>query len=265
MSLVWAIAWLIVAREGTVSKQSRGRTTVPISNVRYQDLLVNRTTLAVMFSGFAAYCGLSLLMVWFTPYLQLALGYSPEWSGWLTALPWVCSSLVIAAAAILSQRALLRGASSRAARGMPASLCVALGGAAIFLLPFCQSPALKLALVAFGLGLPTAISVLALPIVSEFVPMPQRSSILATVNAVITLAGVIAPYTMGRIIEGGVSTAAGYEHGFLVLGIVTTIGGMLGIAFIHPEKELSRFGGASPGAEGQIAQASCGGGRTAFK
>ena len=60
-------------------------------------------------------------------------------------------------------------------------------------------------------------------------------------NAVATSAGLLAPWLMGHAIEQGATPGAGYDHGFLLAGLVTLTGGVIGMIFLRPHAELQRF------------------------
>jgi sugar phosphate permease len=149
--------------------------------------------------------------------------------------------VVMTVSAWASERAVLGGVATRRARGLLTAFGVILGGIAICLIPFCHASGLKVAMMVLGVALPSAIYIFGHPIVSEFTPPEQRAAVLSITNAAITLAGIAAPYTMGRLIEGGASIAAGYERGFLVCGIATLIGGLIGAYFLRPQAELARL------------------------
>jgi len=57
---------------------------------------------------------------------------------------------------------------------------------------------LKIALLVFGSAIGSTIYVVIPMIVSELTPQPQRAGMLAIVNSVVTLAGVLAPLVMAR-------------------------------------------------------------------
>jgi ACS family D-galactonate transporter-like MFS transporter len=96
---------------------------------------------------------------------------------------------------------------------------------------------MKIALIVAGTTLPSVAYVLSPVILSEITPASQRGAILAINSAVGTSAGIIAPYLMGSVIEGASSAAQGYSNGFVVCGVVTLIGGLIGLIFLHPEKQ----------------------------
>jgi len=82
-------------------------------------------------------------------------------------------------------------------------------------------------------------------IISEITPVPQRAAMLGINNAVATSAGLIGPYVMGSVVQnalaaGGTATQ-GYEHGFLICGLVALACGLTGAVFLRPQATLDGF------------------------
>jgi MFS transporter, ACS family, D-galactonate transporter len=238
LGLIWALAWLALGAEGNRSgePQHEGASTP------YARLLLNGTTLATFACGFGGYWGAALIFTWFTPYLVKGLGFSLSAAGWLTAVPALATIAVMGAGACLSQAALSHGATTRVARGILAGVAALVGGLVMVWTPHVASPAAKVIVISLGVGLPAMIGVTGLPIIGEFTPVQQRGAMLAITNSIWTTAGVIAPYVMGRVIEGGATAAQGYEHGFVVCGVISSVGGILGLIFLRPETELKKLG-----------------------
>jgi MFS family permease len=206
--------------------------------------LLNPTVLAACASGFGAYWGLSLMIAWLPHYLINGLGYTQQQTGWLSTLPWACNVFVVIGAGWLSQNLLARGFSSLIARSVIGGGAVAIGGIALMVMPHVEAPVLNLALLVFGISIPSVIYVLNPAIVSEFTPVSQRGAMLTIITAVATSAGLLAPYVMGRIIESGTTPSEGFHQGFFICGVVSLIGGLLGMAFMRPEAEAARFAAA---------------------
>jgi len=78
---------------------------------------------------------------------------------------------------------------------------------------------------------------------------------LTILTAVATSAGLVAPYVMGRLIESGATSAEGFHQGFFICGVVSLIGGLLGIAFMRPEAEAARFAAADTAAGNRMINA----------
>jgi MFS transporter, ACS family, D-galactonate transporter len=241
VGLVWVAVWAVVGREGSLPVSIADASGRNIERVPYARLLLNPTLLACFAAGFGAYWGLSLLVAWFTPYLIKGLGFSQYAASWITTLPWAASPFIVIGAGWLSQRLLARGVSTRYARGVLGGGAVALGGAALLLLPYMPDTGLKIAMVVIGISVPSVIYVMGHAIASEFTPLPQRGAVLAINNAVLTSAGVIAPYVMGSVVQDAANAADGYTLGFVICGAVSLAGGIIGMIFLRPAKEIERF------------------------
>jgi MFS transporter, ACS family, D-galactonate transporter len=223
---------LIFGREGA---NARALTEPPpLVHAPYRRLILNRTTLGNWAAGFGAYWALSLLVSWFTPYLVQGLGMSQAQAGRYSVLPWAASIVSTLAMASLSQRLLLRGRSSRVARGLLAGACVTLGGVALAATPFAP-PQTRLWLLVLGLSVPSVIYPLSTAIGGEIAPPGQRGALLAIGSAVATSAGLVAPAIMGRVIDGGASLGHGYELGFAISGAIAVAGGLIAMLCVDPE------------------------------
>jgi MFS family permease len=75
----------------------------------------------------------------------------------------------------------------------------------------------------------------------EFTPLSQRGAIISIYGAIYTLAGVIAPYLMGSVIEGAATPLDGYMNGYRVLAAVLITSGVAGLALLRPNLERARM------------------------
>jgi MFS transporter, ACS family, D-galactonate transporter len=156
------------------------------------------------------------------------------------------SVVVVIAAGWCSQRLLARGVSSRVARGILGGACVALGGAALTMMPYVPSVSLKIGMTTIGLALPSVIYVISNAVVGEITPVAQRGALLAIGTAVSTSAGLLAPYVMGSVVEKAATPLSGFNTGFTICGIVMLIGGVVGMALMRPEREVMRWVSETP-------------------
>ena len=235
----WHYAFL--GKEGSIVESAAEQGLVAGARVPYRDLLLNPTNIASWCAYFGAYFGLALVLSWFTPYLVKGLGFDQATAGKLTALPFIVGFFVVIAGSWLSQRMMQNGSSSRSARGIVCGIAICLGGFALLAAPYATSVAMTIALIIAGTTLPSVVYILSPAILSEITPVSQRGAILAINSAVGTSAGIIAPYIMGSVIEGAASAAEGYSNGFTVCGVVTLIGGLIGLIFLRPENERAGF------------------------
>ena len=241
VGLIWVIAWVLLGKEGSIEESAPAEGSVRIAALPYRDLLLNPTNLASWCTYFGAYFGLALVLSWFTPYLVRGLGFEQSVAGKLTALPFVVGYFVVLGGSWLSQRMMHAGSTSRVARGIVSGVAVSFGGLALLAAPYAPNVATTIILIVVGTTLPSVVYVLSPVILGEITPSSQRGAVLAINGAVGSSAGIIAPYLMGSVIEGPASAAQGYSNGFTVCGVVTLVGGLIGLAFLRPESELARF------------------------
>lgn len=238
--LLWAVAWLIFGKEGTlVDRPADGAS--HDAHIPYRYLLTCPSIVAAACTCFSAYWGLSLGLTWFTSYLREALGYSQQEAGTFTILPWIFGFFVVMIGGFISQRLSSRGVSSRIARGIFPAITLILGGCLMPFVGSLPSPALNLALLIFGSAIGSTVYVVLPMIVSELTPHPQRAAMLATSGAFYTLAGIIAPFVMGKVIQDAATPAAGYEFGYLIMGCLMIAGGLIGFLFVRPEADRKRL------------------------
>jgi MFS family permease len=239
--LLWAVAWKIFGREGTlvdppVSHAGGGPDRVP-----YRHLLTCPSIVAVCCAGFASYWGLALGLTWFPSYLISGLGLGEKLGRNLTILPWIFGSIVLLIGGYVSQHLKSKGVSSRVCRGALAGIMMMVGGCVMPLVGEMPSIPLKVALLVFGSAIGSTIYVVIPMIVSELTPQSQRAGMLAIVNSVVTLAGVVAPLVMGTMVQHAASPKAGFEQGYVVFGVLLLAGGLIGLLFIRPEADRKRL------------------------
>ncbi len=239
--LLWSALWLVFGREGTLVDPPVAEGSGTGDRVPYRYLLTCPSIIAACLAGFASYWGLALGLTWFTSYLVNGLGFSQEVGGNLTAVPWVFGACVLLVGGSISQRLKSGGTSSRRCRGILACATVVLGGCVLPFVGSMPSPELKLACLVFGSAIGSTIYVVLPMIVSELTPQSQRAGMLAITTSFVTLAGVLAPWVMGSIIQSAATPMAGYEKGYVILGGLLLAGGIVGLLFIRPEADRKRL------------------------
>jgi ACS family D-galactonate transporter-like MFS transporter len=239
--LVWTAAWLVLGREGPLTASGATHAMRVPARIAYRQLLLSPTIVASWCASFGAQWGLSQALSWQGAFLIKGLGFTQGSIGLLGALPAGASVILVISAGWFSQRLLARGVSSRTARGIFGGACVALGGAALTIMPYAAGISAKIALTTIGVALPSVIFVIANAVVSEIVPVAQRGALLAIGTAVSTSAGLLAPYIMGSVVEAATTPLAGFNTGFVICGVIMLVGGLIGMALIRPERDASRW------------------------
>jgi MFS family permease len=142
---------------------------------------------------------------------------------------------------IISQALVGVGVTTRVARGVLGTVPLIAGGLLLFLVPSVSAPAAKIALLVIGGGLTGPIYVVCAPMIAEFTPIAQRGAVIAIFGAIYTLAGIVAPYVNGSVIERGATLLDGYQTGYLVCGAAQVLGGLAGLLLMWPAADQARI------------------------
>lgn len=242
--LAWAILWMVVGREGPAEAATDGEPASPIGEPRkisYRRLIFCPTAMGVYIAGFAAYWIISLNLVWLANYLIKALQMSPAAAAWVIALPSAMQMMLAPGLAYVSQRLSRSGVSSRVSRGLLGTLCVMAGGASMACMPFVPLGSVKIFLLGLSFSIGSVIFTLGSTLIGEISPVVQRGAMLGITNSVHTIAGLCAPFAMGRIVDITLDPAEGFRTGFLYAGSLVAALGLLAALLINPERDLARF------------------------
>src|SRR4030088_1309564 len=239
IGLMWGVAWLIMGKEGPLVQTVAMAVADP--RVPYFQLLTSRTFSGCGAATFGAYWALSLGLTWFTPFIIKGLGFSQKDAGWISILPWVFGAAVVLLTGWISQVLMVRGVSTRGARGVLGSVPLIVGGSILATLPYVDGAGLQIAVLVVGTGLSGSIYVVCPPMLGEFTPVSQRGAVIAIYGALYTLAGILAPSVMGSMIQSSATLLDGYMTGFTINAVVMVVSGSLGLLLLWPNTERARL------------------------
>jgi MFS family permease len=244
VGLMWAVAWLIMGKEGPLVQTVAVAAAEP--RVPYFQLLTSRTFIGCCAAAFGAYWALSLGLTWFPAFIMEGLGFSQTDAGWILILPWIFGACIVMLTGWISQVLMARGVSSRRARGVLGSVPLIVGGLILSVLPHVNHAGLQIALLVVGPGLSGSIYVVCPPMLGEFTPVSQRGAVIAIYGAIFTLAGILAPWVMGKVIQHAATPLDGYMAGFTINAAILIASGLLGLLLLQPNTERARLTGEAP-------------------
>ena len=244
VGLMWVVAWLILGKEGPLVQTAAMAAADP--RIPYFRLLTSRTFVGCCAATFGAYWALSLGLTWFTPFIVKGLGFSQTDAGWISILPWVFGAVVVLLTGWVSQVLMARGVSTRGARGVLGAVPLIVGGLIFAVIPYVEGAGLQIALLVIGSGLCGSIYVVCAPMLSEFTPVAQRGAVIAIYGAIYTLAGILAPWVMGGVIQRASGLLDGFMTGFTINAGILIVAGLLGLLLLWPNTERERLMGEVP-------------------
>jgi MFS family permease len=241
VGLMWVAAWFVWGKEGPLVQTVAMAAAEP--RIPYSRLLTSRTFIGCVAATFGAYWALSLGLTWFTSFIVTGLGFTQEQAGFVSILPWVFGAAIVIITGVVSQLLMARGFTTRGARGVLGSVPLIVGGLILATLPYVDGATLRIALLVFGSGLCGAIYVVCPPMLGEFTPVSQRGAVIAIYGALYTLAGILAPWVMGGVIQRSGGTLDGYMTGFTINAVILVAAGVLGLLLLWPNTERARLTG----------------------
>ncbi len=143
----------------------------------------------------------------------------------------------------LSQVLMARGVSTRGARGVLGSSPLIAGGAILAMMPHVSGAGWQIALLVVGSGLCGSIYVVCPPMLGEFTPVSQRGAVISIYGALYTIAGIVAPFVMGKVIQHADTLVDGYMMGFTINAAIMVGSGLLGLLLLWPNTERARLMG----------------------
>lgn len=245
IGLGWCVVWAVLGREGPIgsTRDYDGSAVGALDGVRlpYRTIFVTGTWIGSVVAVSAAYWSLAILLSWLSPYLQNVLGYDPTTAGFLVTLPWAAGAVLLTAQGAITNWLMRRGVSGRWARGF-------LGGAALIvsgfaLVAFVAAPvgAGKMALMTVGLSIGSVVLAISQTVCAQIAPTAQRGGTLGAFTAVYAVAGILAPYLTGRLIDAAPSPGQGYDLAFVITAALLVLGGTVAVVLIRPERDAERL------------------------
>lgn len=201
----------------------------------YRRILATRTWIGATTAYFGTYWVIAFALVWLPSYLHDGLGYSSAASTRLLMLFWGLSGVIVLGQAVLTGWLLRRGVASQWARGRVGGVLLLIGAAACLALPWAPAGAASVVLLVAGFGLAGAMGSVAATTVAELVPAERRGGALGIMNAVVTIAGLIAPTLIGRLVD--THGASGYPYAVLITGGVLLLSGTAAVTLIDPDRD----------------------------
>jgi MFS family permease len=244
VGLMWVVAWMFMAKEGPLVETVAIAAAEP--RIPYVRLLTSRTFIGCCVATFGAYWALALGLTWFTPFIVKGLGFSQRDAGWISIMPWAFGAVIVLLTGWVSQVLVARGVSTRGARGVLGAVPLIIGGLILSTIPYAGVGGWMITLLVVGSGLCGSIYVVCAPMLSEFTPVSQRGAVIAIYGAIYTLAGIIAPWVMGGVIQRAATPLDGYMTGFTINAVILIASGLLGLLLLWPNTERARLMAEAP-------------------
>lgn len=244
VSLVWAIVWAIVGKEGPFVEAATKETNAGKRNVAaYLKVLATPSFIGVLVAGIASYWATVLLLTWVPTFLSAAQGYAPAETAGFTMAAWFVQALsIFFVVGVLSTFMVKRKIDTRWSRGFLGGVVVLLSGLAMLGFYFAPKGALSIVLMALAFGLSAGVVPMSQAVISEIAPTHIRGGVLGVYTAVFSLTGIVAPALTGFFVDQAGSKEAGFGAAFMITAVLLIVAGILCALMTNPKRDAARLG-----------------------
>ena len=233
------LALRLAGRDGPDSGLQAKSATVAPTAQGAPSLWRDATLIGLTLSGFAGYWVIAVTVTWLFPMLRLGSGFSAPQAGFTVSAVYVLSTALLFVVSALHHNLLTRGLGPRRALVWPFAALLIGGGATLAVSSLATDPTLRLALMALGMGVMPAVAAAVPMIVSAVVLPRQRNQAIVVVLSLTTLAGTVAPFVTGRLVDS--LGHAGYGAAIALAGAIAFVGGLAALAAVRPERTIARI------------------------
>lgn len=244
VSLLWAVVWAIVGKEGPfVEGPAAGKTDqTPKRATGYLQVLMTPSFIGVLVAGIASYWSVTLLLSWVPSYLSTTVGYSTTETAGFTMFAWLVQALsIFIIVGVVSTMMVKRKIDTRWARGTLGGSMVLLSGLAMLGFYFAPRGMLSVVLMALAFGLSACIIPMSQAVISELAPTGIRGGVLGVYTAIYSLTGVIAPALTGFLVDRSETPQAGFSIIFMLSSVLLVGAGILCIILTNPGRDNARL------------------------
>ncbi|MFJ2295610.1 MFS transporter [Streptomyces sp. NPDC087894] len=245
--LLWAAVWSVKGREGPLSSPVGRRAGVTddgsgASDVPLRSVFLSGTFITAALGAFAAYWVMSAKLTWMPDYLRTVVGWDLKQAGVVVGGGAVANGVVLLAHGLLARRAARRGTGGRLPVGAGAGLLLVASSGAVTVFATVDTLWIKVPMMFGPMALALVMMTVAQTAIARITPPSQRGVVLGALVAVFALGGIVAPLTLGWIVDAAATPAIGYQNGWLVTAALLLVTGLLATPFMRPERDAQRLG-----------------------
>lgn len=239
---IWTVLWVLLVKENkeadNLSSVEMKKEDVPKASwSEVLPKLFSRNFILISLCAFASYWFFSIELAWFPNYFQKARGINGTMLQWAIMIPWILTTMSQLFFATISDRIYAKTQNIVRSRVFIVGPLILLAAVCYFLATIIQSNILTVALLSLGVALRSIILVLGPAILTSMFSKKHYGKAQGTYTAIYYLAGIIAPFATGLIIQNAASSIAGFHQAFILGAVFLFVSGLLFWIWVRPQEE----------------------------
>ncbi|MED1792753.1 MFS transporter [Brevibacillus nitrificans] len=244
IGVVWTLLWIFFAKdrpsvaeaEVAAPKPDKAKS-VPWSE--FLPLLLSKNFLLISLCAFASYWFFSLELSWFPNYFEKVRGMDGNMLKIAIMLPWITTTISQLFFSNISDRLYQKTRNVVKSRVLIVGPMVVIAAISYYLTTIVSSNTAAVALLCLATAFRSIILVLGPAILTDTFAPKHYGKAQGSFTAIYYLAGIIAPFVTGLIVQNAASPAEGFHRAFHVGSVIMIVLGLLFWFGVRPKKNSS--------------------------
>ena len=235
---IWTILWILIVKQPEVEQKQTSKEKNKNSNwSEVLPKLFSCNFIFISLCAFASYWFFSIELAWFPNYFEKARGINGTMLQLAIMIPWIITTLSQFTFSTISDWLYAKTQDIVRSRVFIVGPLILAAAVFYFLATTVKSNTLAVTFLTLGVALRSIIMVLGPAILTSMFPKQHYGKAQGSYTAIYYLAGIIAPYVTGVIIQNASTTIAGFHQAFNLGATFLFVSGILFWIWVRPQDQ----------------------------
>jgi MFS family permease len=239
---IWTILWVFMAKEIKEENNIKAgkKSKEKVKKASWSEVLpklFSRNFILISLCAFASYWFFSIELAWFPNYFEKARGIDGTMLQLAIMIPWVLTTISQLLFSTVSDRIYAKTQNVVRSRVFIVGPLILLAALFYFLATVVESNVIAVTLLSLAVSLRSIIMVLGPAILTSVFPKQHYGKVQGSYTAIYYLAGILAPFVTGLIIQNAATTIAGFHQAFTLGAVLLFVSGLLFWIWVRPQDQ----------------------------
>jgi MFS family permease len=238
---IWTLLWVLIVKE---NKEDISVRPIKVKNedgakASWSEVLpklFSRNFILISLCAFASYWFFAIELAWFPNYFEKARGIDGTMLQLAIMIPWVLTTISQLFFSSVSDRIYAKTQNVVRSRVFIVGPMMLLAALFYFLATVVSSNTLAVTMLSLAVALRSIILVLGPAILTSVFPKKHYGKAQGSYTAIYYLAGILAPFVTGLIIQNAATTMAGFHQAFHLGAAIIFVTGLLFWIWVRPQE-----------------------------
>lgn len=239
LGAIWTLFWVLIVKENKENIKPKQVKNEDVEKASWSEVLpklFSRNFILISLCAFASYWFFAIELAWFPNYFEKARGIDGTMLQLAIMIPWVLTTISQLFFSSVSDRIYAKTQNVVRSRVFIVGPMMLLAALFYFLATVVESSTLAVAMLTLAVALRSIILVLGPAILTSVFPKKHYGKAQGSYTAIYYLAGILAPFVTGLIIQNAATTIAGFHQAFNLGAAIIFVTGLLFWIWVRPQE-----------------------------